>query len=430
MRSRALVACGLLLLTGLTARADDAASAPLPEPLTLADALRLASPGVPVLAHAVAGREAARADSVSATAFDDTQLLLKGRLWAIEPAPKSADDSRNDSRLHLSARKRLYDFGYTDALVSAADKGLAASELELLEARQQRILNVMRAFFGVVLSDLAFARDNEAMSVAFVQFDKARDRNELGQLSDVDLLEIETAYQEVRRRQKVSEQQQRLSRSRLAIAMGRPGQLVSELVPPDIVLPERTEGDFEHYWEQVKNRNPRLRALRARLDAATARLAAARSSESPVLSAGLDAAVYNRTTSSSHPLGGGLLLEIPLYSGGRRDAAIMQAQADVTSIRAQLLETRVQLRQEALQAWLDRERLRSDLKAVEVEGDYRDLYLDRSRALYELEVKTDLGDAMTRISELRLKQSRLLFDWAMSEARLKALSGQLLESEQ
>ena len=31
--------------------------------------------------------------------------------------------------------------------------------------------------------------------------------------------------------------------------------------------------------------------------------------------------------------------------------------------------------------------------------DYREIYLDRSRALYELEVKTDLGDAMARVSE-------------------------------
>lgn len=62
-------------------------------------------------------------------------------------------------------------------------------------------------------------------------------------------------------------------------------------------------------------------------------------------------------------------------------------------------------------------------------GDYRELYLDRSRALYELEVKTDLGDAMTEISAVRLDMAQAEFDWMMTQARLKALAGRLLPEE-
>lgn len=403
----------------------------LPDPLSLADALRLSGKAdVPLLVRAAADRETAQADSLSADALSGPQLTLAGRLRAIEPSDKSSNDDHNDSRVHLSARKRLYDFGYSEALRSAASKGVAASELQLLVARQQNALDIMQTFFDVVLADLEFARDNEAMSVAFVAADKARDRNELGQLSDVELLRLEAAYQQVRRRQLLSEQRQRLARSSLAIAMGLPGQLVSEVETPRIEPTAPPEESFDDFWGQVEKSNPRLHFLSMKLDAATKNLAAARASESPVLSAELDAALYHRSTSSTHPIGAGLLLEVPLYSGGRRDAAIMQAQAGVTAARAALLDARLQVRQQALQAWLDRARLRSDLNAVEVEGDYRDLYLDRSRALYELEVKTDLGDAMTRISEVRLDQARVLFEWAMNEARLKAMTGSLLEDKE
>jgi hypothetical protein len=55
--------------------------------------------------------------------------------------------------------------------------------------------------------------------------------------------------------------------------------------------------------------------------------------------------------------------------------------------------------------------------------DYRDLYLDRSRALYEMEVKTDLGDSMVEVSEARLKFAKVKFNTALTWARLDALIG-------
>ena len=74
--------------------------------------------------------------------------------------------------------------------------------------------------------------------------------------------------------------------------------------------------------------------------------------------------------------------------------------------------------------------LRTQLAGLKVRGDYRELYLDRSRALYEMEVKADLGDAMTEISALRLDVAQAEFDWMMTQARLAALAGRLLPEEQ
>ena len=68
---------------------------------------------------------------------------------------------------------------------------------------------------------------------------------------------------------------------------------------------------------------------------------------------------------------------------------------------------------------------RRQLEALQVRGDYRELYLDRSRALYELEVKTDLGDAMTEISALRLDTAFAEFEWMTTQAELAALAGLL-----
>ncbi len=422
-----LVLAGLFVLASMASASDS--REPLPDPLGLDQALRLAVEGVPALLSADAGREGANADLLAAQSLHDFRIGLEGRARLVEPSFKSDNDDPNDSQARLLLSKRLYDFGYGEALESAADKSRQASEFEVREARQQHILTIMRAFFDVILADLSYARDNEAMTVAFLAWDKARDENELGRFSDVELLRLEADYEEARRQRLITEQSQRLTRSRLAIAMGRPNDLASNLSAPAIDLGQAAEGDFEEFWQRVQAGHPLLRALAMRLEAASDQLASARASHGPVLSAELEAGVYNRNTASTHPLGGGLLLEVPLYTGSRKDAAVMQAQAGLTEAKGAHLEAQLQLRQQALEAWLERVRLRSDIRAFGIQGDYRDLYLDRSRALYELEVKTDLGDAMTRITEVRVKRMRALFDWAINEARIKALTGSLLEDD-
>lgn len=55
--------------------------------------------------------------------------------------------------------------------------------------------------------------------------------------------------------------------------------------------------------------------------------------------------------------------------------------------------------------------------------DYRDLYLERSRALYELEVTSDLGDAMVQLSEAQLFKAQTFFELAVAWAKLDSLLG-------
>ena len=57
----------------------------------------------------------------------------------------------------------------------------------------------------------------------------------------------------------------------------------------------------------------------------------------------------------------------------------------------------------------------------------RDLYLDLSRALYEQEVQADLGDAMVKSSEARLRTAETEFAIARTWARIGLLTGKAPE---
>lgn len=104
-------------------------------------------------------------------------------------------------------------------------------------------LKIMERFFDVLLADLSYSRDNEAMAVAYIQFDRAGARRDLGQYSELHVLELEAVFQEVRRRQVSSTLSQRLARSLLAQAVDHPLTLPRDLNPPQLpALPDELPG--------------------------------------------------------------------------------------------------------------------------------------------------------------------------------------------
>lgn len=402
------------------------AQQPLPDPLTLEAALALADEYHPVLDEAAARVDAARAGLAEAGAKDSLQLGFEGRARLVQPVHISPDRSANDSAARLYLRKRIYDFGESEALRQAAGHDLKGREWEYLDTRQQRRLQIMRSYFDVLLADLAYARDNEAMSIAFVAFDKAKDRKELGQLSDVELLRLESEFQASRGKWAFSQSQQLATRNRLALALNRPDDLSANLVMPAMPDVEQPLPDVDALTAEVLAKSPGLAALRAQLKSGEQSIVASKAGNGPSIHAEVDAQANNRPTGSTHPLGAGLVLQWPLYDGGAGDAKTAAKRAEVRRLRAALAREELALRQAVLDLRLELDQMRIRLQEMAVLADYRELYLDRSRALYEMEVRTDLGDAMVQSTAVSHRRAEALFGWMMAKAELDALTGSLL----
>jgi outer membrane protein TolC len=322
--------------------------------------------------------------------------------------------------------KRLYDFGRSSALAGSARADLEARTQQLLDARQARRLDILRRFFDVLLADLRYAVDNEAMAHHYVTFDKSRERHRLGQLSDVEILELESRYQEALVVRTRSQKRQAQSRQALAVALNRPDELPAELALPALPGNEREAPELKPLLAKVLVQNPALLALKREAEAARALVAAERARRYPVLSAEGEAARYEREFVSRDDLRATLNLRVPLWQGGEDRAAIEAALARLHEAEARLAGAELELRQAVLDLTQEVESLRVERNAARVRSAWRDLYLDRSRALYELEVRTDLGDAMTRITEAQWLAAQVEFRLALAWARIDALSGELL----
>ena len=400
-----------------------AESSPLPDPLTLEYALSLADEADPSVAQAQADVDSARASVLEADANTAVNVDVEGRLRWIEPADTSPDPSHDDNKVSLFVRKNLYDFGRSSALQAAASAELAGKEQLLMDSRQQRRLVIMRRYFAVLQADVEYARDDEGMAVAYVDLDKLRQRRDLGQASDLDVLAKENEYQKTRRQRALSEARMRATRAQLAIALNRPGELPANLAKPDLSRLKRQLPDYQVLLDKALADNHRLLALRERVKAAQQMVDAAYAGRRPRLSGELEASSYSRSLGSNDKLRAGIYIDVPLYDGGTTNSAVARQQAALYKVQAQLDEAERDVRQAVLDQWLELSNMNTRTDEARALRDYRELYLDRSRAIYEMEVKADLGDAMVRLSESQLAEDTAKYAIALAWERMDALTG-------
>ena len=119
-----------------------------------------------------------------------------------------------------------------------------------------------------------------------------------------------------------------------------------------------------------------------------------------------------------------LQLRVPLVSReSHQRLAHIERAAHLASLEAKLIEAthRVQLE---LMTLVDRLRVNQVARiAAGVEETYRSAYQDRSRSLYEMEVKADLGDAQAQVAEALWKSAKVEFENAILWSKLDALLG-------
>jgi outer membrane protein TolC len=404
----ALLACAL----SVTAWADK---------LTLEEALASVAAAHPDQRMAESELALARADREQASSRQGFSLYLDGSL---RTGLTFYDEWKPDNVGRIVARKPLLDFGRSSQAVVAADQDIAARQAALFNIENQRRIDIMARYFEVLLADMQYAADNEFLAVAYVSWDNAKDRFEVGQISQPDLLKLEADYQDSRERRNASQQRMRGTRQKLANAMNRPGSLPAELTEPALLDNARPVPEYESLRSWVMEKNPRVQIMQAQIAASDARLLLARSDDNPVLDAEVFGAGYSRISNTRDQVSAGLVFYVPLYQGGRVDARVARELALKDRAAAELEKLKLDLADTLLATLQEIEWLRgSSRAAADKQIEYRDWSLERSRAEYELELKTNLGTSMAETQLAQLRRRQVEYRLALALARLEALSG-------
>jgi len=187
---------------------------------------------------------------------------------------------------------------------------------------------------------------------------------------------------------------------------------------------------LENLQIKIKQNNPVLAALREKLSAAKKDIKYAYATDNPVLSGGIEAYEYATVSNTANKWQANVILNIPLWSGNQVDAAVAKAKAGLYRIEAQLAQQELITQQQVLELWLSIETLKIKYDEVVSVMNFTELSLDKNRALYELEVKSDLGFSMVRFSEAERNVAKTKFELALAWAQLDALAGNILNEKQ
>lgn len=368
-----------------------------------------------------------QADLAGLEAEDAMKVDLQGRLSRRE----FVEESQNHNLLALHFGKSLYNFGYTDGLLASLQ-----SEVEAESAFQGSLLNLhkfnmMQAFFNVILADFQFRIDNEQMAIEYISFDKSKDRHEVGQISDVEMIQAESNYQQALLQRSKSEQNQLRSRVNLANVIGYANARPDEMRMPSLkVFAQRDPKalNLEQLYAQLEQSNPELLRIQALINAQQAKWQAVQKSNYPEVRT--DAWVGQLSSQPEVREGSwrvDLSMSMPLYDGGQQKSEGLQVQAKQIKLAADYQSLAQNLRQEVADVYFQLKLLEAEKEANQRFGDYADLYLDFSRALYENEQATDLGTSMVRLSEANYRVVAWRFKQALLWSKLDLLLGKPIQ---
>ncbi len=396
------------------------------KPLTLEDALATVDAPHPLMQAAQANLDLALAEEQLADSGNDFTLTAEAALRRGRPTVGSAD-WLDDNIGRLVLRKTLFDFGREQGQVDAARQEVNAERLALMDARDARRIDIMGRFFDVLLADARYGAENEYMAVYYVSWDDSKKRYGLGEMNASELARLESRYQDQREKRNRSLMAQRYTRHKLAHALNQPGKLASELAPPNLDRNDTPLPDYDELLSVALQSNRKVLALQSRLNAIASRSDAIRAGRGPTVDLEVIAGDYSRDAATRDRLSGGLVLNWPLYQGARVDSRLAREVAERSRVEAEVEQFKRNLAENLLATRQEIDCLRGSVRpAAKVQIDYRDKMLERARAEYELEMRTNLGVSMadTQVAAIRAQETE--YRLALALARLEALVGKPL----
>jgi len=120
----------------------------------------------------------------------------------------------------------------------------------------------------------------------------------------------------------------------------------------------------------------------------------------------------------------GIQLSMPFGTDAKQDSEISQLMIQSKKKQLEIEKIQQDLLGEALDHHLNLSALRQIHKALIVELDYRDLYLEKARANYEMEIKSDIGKAMVNYTDTERKLAENEFNYIITLKKLHHLIGE------
>jgi outer membrane protein len=416
--------------------------------LTLAQAVSIAASDNPQVAGSRAGAREARADVASARSslfpkigasetftestdpvFAFGARLRQGRFTANDFSPSflNSPGPTSDYTSTAGATWTVFDSSRTEHQIRSARSLLTASEQQQEATEQAIAFATIRAYYRALLADAETTATAAAVERAEAFAKQAHDRVETGMalVADTMQADVEVASREDDRAQANSNAQ--LASAELAGLLGDPGRQISIVAPTG--TPAALTDDLSALKQRAVAKRPDLAAMRSRITGVGEQVKAARASFGPQVST-----YGNVEVDNPHPFSGGATnwtvgakIELQIFDGGTRRAAISKASAQGLAAQAAYKQAETQAILDVQRAYSARQ---TGQRQYEIAGDMlaktqESLHTAEDRYGAGLVTVSEVLRQQEQLRDMEISRTQALHQWWIADAQLRLATGQL-----
>jgi len=377
-----------------------------PEALTLKQAEQIAITNHPQIQMAMNRATYARQEAREARSA--YYPLAVGNLTAV--------DSQDNSRITAGAlnsphvftkyangfavNQLLTDFGHTHELVKSSALHARAQQERVATSREDVLLGVDRAYFGVLKSEalLRVAQETVKERQFVTDLVTAEAKNQLKSGLDVSFAQVNLS--EARLLLIQAKNSLEASYADLSAALGYAGPRTFQLA--EEALPPQPPADWSELIEQALRDRPELISQRLDVNSAESYATAERDLSFPAVSAGGVAGLtpmQGTGLDSARYAAAGVNVNIPIFNGHLFAALRAQAQAETRVQQQYLRDLTDNITRDVRTAWLDAQSAYEDLSVTEQLLEEAQKALDLAQARYKLGLSSIVELTQAQLSE-------------------------------
>lgn len=417
------------------------AAMPKEKPLTLDACIRIALDKNPLLRASQEGVAAATEaiGETKAPYYPDVNFNAEYGRWqrhaflpdgVTRPGIASVIGPTSDWFAGLRARYTLFDSGERRAKLQTAMARQGIAKEELTRIRQDMVLNVHQAYYGVLAALELHSVARENLKRAEYHLRMAMEKKTAGAIPKAEVIHAQVEVADAKLALVRAVNIVLVARGNVNTALGLPVEMPTEVaIPPEEII-SGDLADISTAFEQAVQCRPEIKAGLQRIATARYSIDTARSAGGPKINT--EARFGWRDTDflpADKEWSAGVSLEVPIFTGFLRTHQLNKSQADLSKEEADIRRLVQDVRREV---WMAHTKLRETKEAIQasellVKEARENVMLAEERYKAGAGTTTDLLDAQTLLAKAEAMFVESKWDYQVARAVFNRAKGDFAE---
>ncbi len=405
--------------------------------LLLNEAIKLALTNQPLLQEALHQVDAAAAKVKQQKSFYYPNVTGDASYVRIGPIPTIqfgglgftlAPDNNYDA--HVSASELLYDFGRRDALVNLTESYKLSSQDKIKLIKNNLTYQTIGAFYAALFLEKSIEVKDEQINTLKQHIEITRKKVQSGSATDFDILTTEVRVASAEN-EKI-DIQNALAKEKIYLKslLGWPSN--KELNITGVLEMDSSGVSLDSLISEALSKRPEMKLAQDAENSAVLSKHIASLEDKPSLSVMATYGFKNGFEPNLDVLRGnwaaGINASLPIFNGNLKDAKIEEAEANIKTSSAKILELERSIKAEVEQAAANLNASRLKIKTSAIQVNQAKQAVSRAELQYKAGVITnlDLIDAETSLSAAELLQLRVSYENVINMFSLKEAAGETI----